>query len=698
MTRLIDRVTRRLAIPAEADERARKLVDTEWIVTNGLGGYASATVAGVITRRYHGLLVAALPNPLGRTVMLNHLGARVLCGGTPYSLAGEERVAGPLDPAIGERLREMRLEAGLPVWVFECGGARIEQRILMPYRQNTVQVTYTVTDGPDRISLELTPAVHFRGYEDRVDTARNAPATTRYAIATTHGLHLISTDDEEKTPPLRLAVVGGESRFVSDERVTNEFMYPVEQHRGYEFRGALWTPGRFEVVLERNRPVTLIASTEREEVMLALSPEEARLCEIERRRRLIATALPVARDEVGAELVLAADQFIITPAGRVADATRAAAMGDEIRTVIAGYHWFTDWGRDTMISLEGLTLATGRTREANFILRTFAHYVRHGLIPNMFPDGSNEGLYHTADATLWFFHAVDRYVRATGDRNMLLQLLPVFADIIKHHAAGTRFGIGMDPSDGLLRQGAEGYQLTWMDAKVDGWVVTPRRGKAVEINALWYNALRLLESWLAECRGAGAASDARALADRVYESFNRRFWIPDRGYLHDVVDGEQGDSTECRPNQLFAISLDHPVLERAHWESVLDVVQQRLLTPVGLRSLAPGEPDYKDRYYGDLRSRDAAYHQGTVWGWLIGPWIDAWLRVHPDDAAGARRFLEGMVVALDEFGLGTIGEIFDGDEPYTPRGCIAQAWSVAETLRCWVKTGGNGRWAMGDGR
>jgi predicted glycogen debranching enzyme len=251
---------------------------------------------------------------------------------------------------------------------------------------------------------------------------------------------------------------------------------------------------------------------------------------------------------------------------------------------------------------------------------------------------------------------------------------------------GTKFGIGVDPSDGLLRQGSEGYQLTWMDAKVDGWVVTPRRGKAVEINALWYNALRLLQGWLVEVRGADAAASIRRRADCVYESFNRRFWIADKGYLYDVIDGESGDSTACRPNQVLAVSLDHPVLDPSRWKSMLDVVEKRLVTPVGLRSLAPGEPDYKPRYFGDLRSRDAAYHQGTVWGWLIGPWIDAWLKVHPDDRAGARRFLDGCVGALGEFGLGTIGEIFDAEPPYTPRGCIAQAWSVAEVLRCWVKT------------
>jgi predicted glycogen debranching enzyme len=269
---------------------------------------------------------------------------------------------------------------------------------------------------------------------------------------------------------------------------------------------------------------------------------------------------------------------------------------------------------------------------------------------------------------------------------MLLHLLPILTEIVETHVRGTRFGIRMDPRDGLLAQGEDGYQLTWMDAKVDGWVVTPRRGKAVEINALWYNALRLLEGWVCDLRGVDAARVLHDRADRVYDSFNERFWIPDRGYLHDVVDTEHGDSALCRPNQVLAISLDHPVLDPARWPSVVSVVRERLLTPVGLRSLAPGEPDDRERYYGDLRARDAAYHQGTVWGWLIGPWVDAWLRVHPEDREGARRYLDGCITALGSFGLGTIGEIFDAESPYTARGCIAQAWSVAEVLRCWVKT------------
>jgi glycogen debranching enzyme len=252
--------------------------------------------------------------------------------------------------------------------------------------------------------------------------------------------------------------------------------------------------------------------------------------------------------------------------------------------------------------------------------------------------------------------------------------------------AGTRFGIGVDRADGLLRQGEEGYQLTWMDAKVDGWVVTPRRGKAVEINALWYNALRLLEGWLYEEQASDLSAEVRAHAERARESFNRRFWYAEGGYLYDVVDGEGGDDPACRPNQVFAFALGHPVLERSRWAAVLEVVRHRLWTPVGLRSLAPGHPDYKARYFGDLRSRDAAYHQGTAWAWLMGPFVDAWLRVHPSDRRTARSFLEGFVPHLGEACIGTISEIFDAEEPYTPRGCAAQAWSVAEVLRGWVET------------
>jgi predicted glycogen debranching enzyme len=486
-----------------------------------------------------------------------------------------------------------------------------------------------------------------------------------------------------------MMLYGESTRFTIDGKVVNEILYRVENSRGYEFTGDLWTPGRFKVELTKEKPATLVASTDAWEAVRALSPADALSSELERRQHLIDLAAGVqnVQDQIASELVLAADQFIITPAGRIEHAARARAQGDDIRSIIAGYHWFTDWGRDTMISLEGLTLATGRHHEAGYILRTFAHYIQDGLLPNLFPEGAKEGLYHTADATMWFFHALDRYVQYTGDDLTLKNLLPKLKDIVQHHLQGTRYGIGVDPADGLLRQGAEGYQLTWMDAKVGDWVVTPRRGKAVEINALWYNALRLLQNWLTEFDDFNSAKEIALQAELTKREFNNRFWNEERGYLFDVVDAEGGgNDPACRPNQIFSMSLKYPVLDQRYWEPVLTTVKTKLLTPVGLRSLSPDHPDYKARYDGDLKSRDAAYHQGTVWGWLIGPFVDAWLRVHPGDQTGAREFLLGLVDHLDDACIGSISEIFDAEEPFTPRGCVAQAWSIAEVLRCWLKT------------
>jgi predicted glycogen debranching enzyme len=473
-----------------------------------------------------------------------------------------------------------------------------------------------------------------------------------------------------------------------DDYAISDVRYLLEESRGYEPAGPLWSAGYFRAQLEPGREVTVIASTESWETIAAINPSEVLAAERDRRARLIAGAHPAARSGPAAEMVLAADQFIVTPSARSEDETRARAAGGEACTVIAGYHWFTDWGRDTMISLEGLTLLTGRYTEAQDILRTFAFHVRDGLIPNMFPEGEREGLYHTADATLWFFHAIDRYERHTGDRRLVRELLPTLVGIVESHLAGTRFGIRVD-EDGLLKQGANGYQLTWMDAKVDEWVVTPRRGKAVELNALWYNALRVLERWLRSDNDNRADGIARSAAE-TYRAFNTRFWNEPRGYLFDVVDGEHGDDDACRPNQVFAISLPNPVLDPSRWDSVLHAVTSQLLTPVGLRTLAPGHPDYKRRYFGDLRTRDAAYHQGTVWPWLFGPFVDAWLAQHPADVQGARRMLEPLLEHLDDACIGSVSEIFDAEAPFTPRGCIAQAWSVAELLRGLVRTAGHG--------
>ncbi len=675
LTRRIERPRDREEEAAEAGERPPR---REWLVTNGLGGYASGTVAGVMTRRYHGLLVAALPAPLGRFVMLNHLLERIrLPHRRVIWLGDEDEVAGRNAIDTNHHLVEFRLELGLPVWVYRVDGFTLEKRVLMPYAQNTVHVNYRILEGGEA-RLVLRPSVHFRPHEAAVN---ESPAKV-YTIAATENRYELSAGPD--LPVLRMMLRGERAALTLDEKGASAVPYKMEESRGYEGKGPLWSPGYFRADVQAAHDVTLIASTEPWETILALPPPSASVAEHERRRKLVAIGSADAADSFRGELVLAADQFIIRPAGRVEEFARARASGDEVRTVIAGYHWFTDWGRDTMISLEGLTLTTHRFREAGYILRTFGQYVRDGLIPNMFPEGDREGLYHTADATLWFFHAVDRYTQITGDEETLKKLLPTFIDIVEHHLRGTRFGIHIDPADGLLTQGAEGYQLTWMDAKVGDWVVTPRRGKAVELNALWYNALCLLETWTRKF-GGGEGIHIAEHAQRARESFSRRFWYEEGGYLYDVIDGEHGPDPSCRPNQVFAISLPHPILERHRWAAVLDVVRDRLLTPVGLRSLAPGSPDYKPRYYGDLRSRDAAYHQGTVWAWLIGPFVDAWLKVHPDDRSEAQKLLEGFQHHLDEACVGSISEIFDAQPPFLPRGCVAQAWSVAEVLRCWAR-------------
>jgi glycogen debranching enzyme len=599
---------------------ARALEEREWLVTNGLGGYASGTTGGALTRRFHGWLVAALPPPRGRVLLLN-----------------------ALDDDAGE-LQELRLELGLPVWRYP----RFERRVLLPHGRNVTLVTWRALAA---MTLRVRPAFQIRAHEGPVAApARDYPVAIDPAGCTVDLARLEATRGDWRAIPPQTRMVH----------------YAIEAERGYDCDGPLVTPCEFSVELAAGEEVTLAISVEAESAAASGAAgksvvanagafrieQAADAVRAELARR---TALIGARTGVAAELALAADQFVI----------RKSTGGT---TVIAGYHWFTDWGRDTMISLEGLCLRTGRVEEAGLVLRTFAAHVRDGLIPNLFPEGKSQGLYHTADATLWFFHAIDRYLQVSKDAALLRDLLPTLQDIIEHHLRGTLFGIGVDPQDGLLRQGAEGYQLTWMDAKVDGWVVTPRRGKAVELNALFYNALCNLSRWL----GGDARLDGHAA--RLRKSFNQRFYNASTGYLFDVLDP---DDASLRPNQVLAISLPNPVLDQARWATVLARVREELLTPVGLRSLGPREPEYKPRYFGDLRTRDAAYHQGTVWAWLIGPFVDAFRKTHPGE--DARALLAGF--DLGEYGLGSVAEIFDAEPPFTPRGCIAQAWSVAEVLR-----------------
>ncbi|MGZ4810810.1 MAG: amylo-alpha-1,6-glucosidase, partial [Thermoanaerobaculia bacterium] len=601
-----------------ADDQA-SLLSREWLVTNGLGGYASGTIGGAGTRRFHGLLIAALPAPLGRLMMLNHLEEWVETpDGKCWRLNGDEQGDNRIKFPEEGFLEEFAVESGLPVWRYAKDGIRIEKRVLMPHLQNSTYVVYKLVSGPPNVTLNLRPSLHIRPHEGLLTGTLPDTWTVE-----TNGNDIDICDHIEGHPTLRVMLFGNKPRLERDERKIQSIIYRIERSRGYESEGILWSPGLIRMDLIPGEDAGLVASVEVWDVVRALGVPAAFQSETSRRNKMLAIAGPDGQETFAAELVLAADQFLIRPRTRVGDEARAKAMGDDPRTVIAGYHWFTDWGRDTMISLEGLTLVTNRHREAGNILRTFATYIRDGLIPNMFPEGEHGGLYHTADATMWFFHAVMQYVRYTNDRETLRLLLPKLVDIIDHHIRGTSFNIHVDPGDGLLTQGAEGYQLTWMDAKVDGWVVTPRRGKAVEINALYYNALRILELFLREEGDHATAQRMDEYAIRARKSFNEKFWYAEGQYLYDVVDAEGGgNDAALRPNQIFAISLDFPVLDESRWKRIIDVVSEKLLTPVGLRSLSPDHPDYKKYYDGDLRARDAAYHQGTVWAWLIGPFID----------------------------------------------------------------------------
>jgi len=652
----------------------------EWIVTNGLGGYASAPVSGGLTRRYHGLLVAALPPPAGRIVYLAGLQTQVVYGDRALTIDHEDFAV--LSESGQGLLRSFTLDGGLPVWRYEHERLALEKRLFMPHGQNAVCIAFRVIESDLPVSLECRPALHVRPIESAVATAGIELGP----------LHVDGNRAElglAGLPPLRI-VVSRESAIEAIDATGHGSVQLLEERaRGYDCDAHLQTPCVLRLRFDADGAASIVAAVG-EPASDAFGSPAALLADEQARRRAIVERAGSA-DDFDAALVLAADQFLIVPVGHDRNAPdpdqTLPPPGAANRTIIAGYHWFTDWGRDTMISLEGLTLELDRREEAAQILRLFSRHVQDGLIPNLFPEGARSGLYHTADATLWFVHAIGRYVARTGDRALVDDLLPVLDDIFAAHRHGTRFGIGVDPADGLLRQGADGYQLTWMDAKVDGWVVTPRRGKAVEINALWHNALCLMAGWL---EAGGRSKDAAAYrndADRVRRSFDERFWNPDTGWLYDVVDGEGGDDPACRPNQIFAIALPHPVLDRRHWDSVINAVTDRLLTPFGLRSLDPAHPDYRSQYAGDLRARDASYHQGTVWAWLIGPYVDALLRAGRVDHEHRDALLGAFDAHLGAAGVGTISEIFDADMPHLPRGCIAQAWSVAEVLRAWRMLG-----------
>jgi len=649
------------------------LLTKEWLVTNGIGGYASGTLLGVATRRYHGLFVPDLPGR-GRTLIIPRLDETVDAGTQTALLSGAEYADGRIEHDGTRYLKDIRREGQIPVWTFEVERAVFEKRIVAPHGQNTIYIDYRCLAGSMR--LHLRPYLTYRMHDARLGEGQAGA----FPVTISGGRYEIPMPDG--APSLKLCLRPHHGDFVADEVVSEGVSYRVDRDRGSEHIQDLFSPGYFTSRLTAGQRVALVASVEPWD-MLDFRCEDILEAEQRRLEKLVALAPILQEDDLGRQLQLAADQFIVQPGARPEEQALAQASGDEARTIIAGYHWFGDWGRDTMISLEGLTLCTGRPQETRAILRTFARYIQDGLLPNLFPEGSRQALYHTADATLWYFHALDRYLSTTKDRDTLMLLYPTLKEVVRRHREGTRFHIGVDAGDGLLRAGAPGYQLTWMDAKVDDWVVTPRRGKPVEIQALWYNALRLMAEWALQL--GEQQTPWREMAELAEASFNRRYWYAAGGYLFDVVDGETGDDPTLRPNQIFSLSLRFPILREERWRPVVDVVGDKLLTPFGLRTLAPGHPDYKSTYAGDLRARDAAYHQGTVWPWLIGHYIDGRLRVYGDKAQ-ARALLGAFGRHVQDAGIGTVSEIFDAEPPFEPRGCIAQAWSVAEVLRAHLNT------------
>lgn len=637
----------------------------EWLVTNGSGGYASGTVAGLLTRRYHGLLVAALNPPLGRTLLLAKLDDTALYGEQFYPLHANRWADGTVSPHGYQHIEHFCLEGTIPVWHFACADALLEKRVWMQQGANTTYIQYSLRRATQPLKLTLKALVNYRDYHGSTQgngwqmtlvPVEKGICVTAYAGAVP--LYLLS--DYGSVAPAHDWYYG--------------FDLAAERYRGLSDREDHLHAATFAATLNPGEAITFVASTEKQPDLDGKAALKHRHAREQKLIRIWKANRPSNAQDSPAwidRLVLAADQFIVA---------RPLPEVPKGKTIIAGYHWFGDWGRDTMISLPGLTVSTGRLKVARSILSTFAKYVDQGMLPNRFPDTGEIPEYNTVDATLWYFESIRIYYSATEDDDLLEELLPVLADIIDWHCRGTRYNIHLDATNGLLYAGEAGVQLTWMDAKVGDWVVTSRIGKPVEVNALWYNTLRTMTKF---ARRLGKPyQEYKAIADRALAGFSR-FWNTETGYCYDVLDGPDGDDASLRPNQIFAVSLPESPLTPAQQQGVVEACGQKLLTSYGLRSLAPDHPQYQGHYGGNQLQRDGVYHQGTTWGWLLGPFALAHLRVYSNPAQ-ARQLLEPMADHLHAHGIGSLSEIFDGDAPMTPRGCIAQAWTVAEVLRAWV--------------
>ncbi|MBN1202985.1 MAG: glycogen debranching enzyme family protein [Anaerolineae bacterium] len=643
----------------------------EWLVTNGIGGYAMGALGGARTRRYHSLLTASLQPPTRRTLMIANLDAWLEIDGRRSPLVTHEWAAGVVLPDGYRHLESFALEGTIPTFTWGIGDVQVTQRIWMEHGRNTTYLTYTYTRGHSDVRLMLKPLCTYLDHHKL--TKGGYPIDVEAVDPPWPGGQAISVQPHPaRTSPLPqpFTILTNHGTIQPGPEWWWSFHLAQEKLRGLESQEDLFTAGTIIADLNLGETLAVVFTAESDP---PVPWQDALDAEQQRQRDLISRAsLPDHTPDWIAQLVLAADQFIVS----------RDIGGQPGKSVLAGYPWFSDWGRDTMIALPGLALATGRYEEGAAILRTYARFASQGMLPNRFPDAGQQPDYNTVDASLWYFQAVYACCQESGfDHPVIQDVYPVLVDILEWYSKGTRYNIHQDPADGLLFAGEAGSQLTWMDAKIDDWVVTPRVGKPVEINALWYNALRIAAEIAARLDHPDDADRFSQMADRAHTSFNDRFWY-NAGYLYDVIDGPNGDDPPLRPNQLFAVSLPFDLLDKDKARAVVTICARELLTSFGLRSLAPDETDYVGNYGGDPLQRDSCYHQGTVWAWLIGPFVSAHYKVY-GDAQTALSYLQPMADHLSDHGLGSISEIFDGDPPHTARGCIAQAWSVAEVLRAW---------------
>ncbi len=636
----------------------------EWLVTNGLGGFASGTVGGQLTRRYHGLLIAALQPPLGRTLLVPKFDEVAEYDGRPYPLATNRWRSGVIEPQGLRRIEDFRLEGTSPVWTYALADALLTKKIWMEQGANTTYVRYRLERAGEPVKLLIKVLVNYRDFH-----SLTRAGTWRMDIdRVDHGLCVNAFYGA--TP---FYVLSSASSVEPNHQWYRAFELSMERFRGMNSQEDHLHAGTFIAELSPGDSVLVVASTE-------LRPDVNAQSALERHEAREKTLLRQFHDlhrgiEIAAwvdQLVLAADQFVV----------KRNLKDSEGYSVIAGYHWFSDWGRDTMVALPGVALATGRSDVARNILLAWAGFADGGMLPNRFLESGEKPEYNAVDATLWYFLAVHAYWEHTHDRDFLKQVFPVLCDMIAAFMRGTRYNIHLDRADGLLYAGQEGLQLTWMDAKVGTQVITPRIGKPVEVNALWLNALVAMKEFADKLESPG--DDFQHSAKQTIKGFER-FWNAPVGYCFDVLDGPDGNDASLRPNQIFAVTLPESPFDLERQRAIVDAVARHLQASPGLRTLAPDDPHYKGTYAGDQTERDGAYHQGTVWGWLLGPFVKAHLRVHNDPQAAAS-FLAPVIHHLQAQGLGTVGEIYDADPPFTPRGCIAQAWTVGGMLDAWEKT------------